>query len=107
MKNTTAQSGTVEKTIKEVFAKDMKIDQFITHLRKDKNIIIGCDNGELKVNANKKDMTDDIIRELRSRKTEIVSFFETFNNSNGGSQLIPLANQQEYYALSPAQRRMY
>jgi hypothetical protein len=85
---------------------DVTIDEYITSLRKKNNITVAVENGELSIRGPKKDLTKEIIEGIRGRKTDILDFFaKVYNRSETFS--IPPAGEQEYYALSSAQKRLF
>ncbi len=84
----------------------MKIDEYITSLRKDKNIIIAFENGEVKIKATKGTLTKEIIEEIKGKKSEILEFFKSVSENNK-YVAIPKAEKKEYYQLSSAQKRLF
>ncbi|MCW3466086.1 non-ribosomal peptide synthetase [Chitinophaga nivalis] len=83
----------------------MRIDEYITSLRKEHNIILTVDKDEVKIKADKEVLSKEIITEIKARKPEIVAFFEKVNSS--GVTVIPRAPHQPTYHLSAAQQRLY
>lgn len=84
----------------------MKIDEYLTALRKKHNIAIGVDGDTLKVQANQSDLTNEIIAEIKGRKEEILKFFLDMTAKEKYSS-IDRAIDKKYYELSPAQQRLY
>ncbi|HYE53804.1 MAG TPA: amino acid adenylation domain-containing protein, partial [Chitinophagaceae bacterium] len=84
----------------------MRIDEYITSLRKEHNIIVTSDNGELKIKAKQGSLTSEIVDDIRSRKPQIIDFFRTIGDSRQ-MQAIPPAPPKSWYRLSAAQRRLY
>lgn len=84
----------------------MKIQDYISELRRSKNVIVTVADGELKISGNKEALTPDLIAELKSKKAEILSFFKSLQGYELGIE-IPKAAQQDYYPLSSAQKRLY
>jgi len=82
----------------------MKIDEYITALRKNTNIIVSISNDDLKIRAPKSALTKEIVEDIRARKTEIINFFKTIN---GNTSAIPQASEKRYYKSSSAQKRLY
>ncbi|MEW7292228.1 amino acid adenylation domain-containing protein [Aquimarina sp. 2304DJ70-9] len=82
----------------------MKIDKYISDLRNHKGIIINVKDGELKIKASQDDLTPEIINEIKVRKSEIISFFESVSKEK---ELITPVEEQEHYAISHAQRRLW
>ncbi len=82
----------------------MRIDRYISDLRNQKNIIINVKDGELKIKASEDDLTPKIINEIKERKKEIISFFKSVNKEK---ELITPVEEQEHYAISHAQRRLW
>lgn len=60
---------------------------------------------QLKISGSRQYLSPDILEEIKDRKADIISYLEghTFQKHNG----IPLIEEQEYYAASHAQRRMW
>ncbi len=84
----------------------MKADEFITRLRKEHNIIVTSENGELKVKGDPKSLVPEIMNQLKERKAAIAEFFATIKTGSK-QQSIPAAPQREYYDLSETQKRIY
>lgn len=84
----------------------MKIDEYITHLRKDKNIIVSVRDGELKIRAAREALTENILEEIRRKKPEILDFFKSVQVSTKSVE-IDRAGAKAYYSLSSVQQRLY
>lgn len=84
----------------------MRIDEFITQLRKNNGIIIQVIDQEIKIRASNEQLTPAIIAEIKSRKEEILSFFSGIKEKSR-LYAIPKAMDKPYYGLSSAQKRMY
>ncbi|MBL7726841.1 MAG: amino acid adenylation domain-containing protein, partial [Dinghuibacter sp.] len=84
----------------------MKIDQYLTGLRKDKNIWVTVDNGNLLIRADEDVLTEDIIADIRSKKEEIVHFFHSVKPVAAGAEVERVADSP-FYPLSSAQKRLY
>ena len=84
----------------------MRIDEFITSLRKNNQIIISVHEDELKIKAAQGALTQDIIERIRERKTEILDFYKSIN-ADGKTFSIHPATQNPWYHLSSAQKRLY
>ncbi|GAA4278251.1 non-ribosomal peptide synthetase [Aquimarina mytili] len=82
----------------------MRIDRYISDLRNHKNIIINVKDGELKIKASENDLTPKVINEIKDRKEEIISFFKSVTKERA---LITPVKEQEHYAISHAQRRLW
>ena len=82
----------------------MKIDQYISDLRNTKNVIINVVDGNLKIKASENDLTQEIINEIKSKKEEILQFF---NGVNVLKKEIAQVGEQDHYSLSHAQRRLW
>ncbi|UII33616.1 amino acid adenylation domain-containing protein [Fulvivirga ulvae] len=83
----------------------MKIDEYISSLRH-KSIIVSVQDGNLAVKGADGAVTPEIIEELRSKKLEILEFFNAVKK-NRGTELIPQANIQDHYPLSRGQVRLW
>ncbi|MBL6446394.1 amino acid adenylation domain-containing protein [Fulvivirga sp. 29W222] len=83
----------------------MKIDEYISSLRH-KNVIVSVQDGNLAVKGADGAVTPEIIEELRSKKLEILEFFNAVKK-NRGTELIPQANTQDHYPLSRGQMRLW
>lgn len=84
----------------------MRIDEFITRLRKEHNIIIAVQQGEVKIKAPREALTAAIIEEIKQKKPAILEFYKTIDEG-AGSMLIKQAEAKDYYQLSFAQQRLY
>jgi amino acid adenylation domain-containing protein len=84
----------------------MRIDEYITSLRKNNNIIITCQNEELKIKAAQESLSKDLIDDIRARKTEILEFFRAANKKSKPVAIKP-AGKKNCYRLSSAQKRLY
>lgn len=84
----------------------MKIDEYITNLRKEHKISLVVEGDELKIQGQKKNLTPEIIAGLKERKPEILAFFKNINQKQGFST-IEKAPEKSSYPLSPAQKRLY
>lgn len=84
----------------------MRIDEYITHLRKNNNIIVAVQDNELKIKGTREALTKDIIEELRKKKPEILEFFRSIGTKTKATGIQP-AGQKAYYDLSFAQQRLY
>jgi len=83
----------------------MKADEFITWLRKEHNILLLAENGELKVKGDAKSLTPHIIEQIKSRKSEMLDFFAAVKPAI--SQNIQAAPVKVAYELSAAQQRIF
>lgn len=84
----------------------MKIDEFITRLRKEHNIIITVQGNELKIMADKEVLTNNIIGEIKDKKSEILRFFKAVT-SGGNPSTIRRLVEKAHYQLSSVQQRLY
>jgi iturin family lipopeptide synthetase A len=84
----------------------MRIDEYITHLRKNNNIIVAVQDNELKIKGAREALTKDIIEELRRKKPEILDFFRSIGTNTKASQIQP-AGRKDQYNLSFSQQRLY
>lgn len=84
----------------------MRIDEYITHLRKNNNIIVAVQDNELKIKGAREALTKDIIEELRIKKPEILEFFRSIGTNTKAPQIQPAA-KKAHYNLSFAQQRLY
>lgn len=82
----------------------MKIDEYITGLRNNNNIIVTVLNDKLRIKASQKDLTNEILEDIKAKKNEILTFFETIDKKK--TEIEPVA-KQEHYNLSHAQRRLW
>jgi natural product biosynthesis luciferase-like monooxygenase protein len=83
----------------------MRIDEYITSLRKNNNIIIQVSDDELKIKAPKEALTKEIVEDIRRRKPEILGFFKNVNRKD--NVVIEAAQQKEFYKLTSAQKRLF
>ncbi|MDW3192234.1 MAG: amino acid adenylation domain-containing protein [Cytophagales bacterium] len=83
----------------------MKIEQFISKLNA-LELSLAVSDGELKIRGKKTSLTSDILAEIKSRKPEILAFYDRVQSS---SDYLPLmrAKEKTAYVLSSAQRRLY
>lgn len=84
----------------------MRIDEYITRLRKNNNIIVAVQDNELKIKGAREALTKDIIEELKKKKPEILEFFRSIGTNTKATGIEP-AGQKAYYDLSFAQQRLY
>jgi tyrocidine synthetase-3 len=84
----------------------MKIDDYISDLRNNKNIIIAVLNDEIKIRGNKEALNQELIAEIKSKKGEILAYFKSLKGYELAEQ-IPKAPEADYFGLSSAQRRLY
>lgn len=84
----------------------MRIDEYITNLRKVNQITIHVVDQVLKLKAPDHALTPQLIEEIKAKKAEILEFF---SKANTGDKLsaIPAAAIKSSYVLSAAQKRMY
>ncbi|MBL6448411.1 hypothetical protein JMN32_19010, partial [Fulvivirga sp. 29W222] len=83
----------------------MTIEKFINELSA-KGISFSFVDKEVKVKGDHNLLTNDVIREIKSRKDELQKFFSNFNQQvNVGH--IPPAPEQLNYPLTSAQKRLY
>ena len=83
----------------------MSVVDFITGLKKN-GIKIKLVDNQLKIKANKESLSEEILSELKDRKTEIINFLKQYTNNRDFSK-IRNVEKKEYYHLSPAQKRMF
>lgn len=83
----------------------MRIDEYITSLRKKYNIVVTIDHDEIKITGLKENLQEEIIAELKRRKDEILKFFRSVRKK----QIFDIikAESKECYRLSSAQKRLY
>ncbi|MEO5564443.1 MAG: condensation domain-containing protein, partial [Chitinophagaceae bacterium] len=84
----------------------MRIDQYITGLRKRHNIIITVDNDVVKIQTTQGVVDKQIVEEIRSRKMEILTFFKKAVR-NKTNTVIPRVEENYFYPVSSAQKRLY
>jgi tyrocidine synthetase-3 len=82
-----------------------KIDNFLFDLRKEKNIFVGVDNGQLAISGAKNLLIPALVDEIKSRKEEILEYFESQKEHRAIT--VPRTTEKEKYALSSAQKRVY
>ncbi|ELR68117.1 Long-chain-fatty-acid--CoA ligase [Fulvivirga imtechensis AK7] len=83
----------------------MKIGKFLFNLRREKNISITVENGQLSVLGARQFLDEELINQIKSRKQEILSYLESQKEHNNIS--IPSSDTKEKYVLSSAQKRVY
>lgn len=84
----------------------MRIDEYITRLRKENNIVISVADNDVKVRGDKAALTQEIIASIRRRKPEILDFFSSVSSS----ELAPpvrITSGTGSYRLSAVQKRLY
>ena len=74
---------------------------------KELNIDIKVEDGNLKLSFPKDFNSDRILEELKSRKSEIISYITLKSGNGKAHRSIPKIEKQKYYALSAAQKRLY
>jgi amino acid adenylation domain-containing protein len=84
----------------------MRTDEYITHLRKKHNIQVTFNKGELKIKAEKEALTKEIVEDIKTRKKELIQFFETVEEGTN-SHTIPVADKRNEYPLSSVQKRLH
>jgi amino acid adenylation domain-containing protein len=84
----------------------MRTDEYITHLRKKHNIQVTFHKGELKIKAEKEALTKQIVEDIKTRKKELIRFFETIEEGTN-SHTIPLSGKRNDYPLSSVQKRLH
>jgi amino acid adenylation domain-containing protein len=82
----------------------MRIDEYITGLRNNNNIIISISGDKLDIVASKDDLTEEIIEEIKTKKEDILAFFDLLNSNR---EEIKPVSIKEHYPLSNAQRRLW
>ena len=75
-------------------------------LRKEKNIVVASEGGNLQIKANPKALTKEIVNEIKSRKKEILDFYRD-TEAKGIFFSIPKSSNKSYYKLSTSQKRIY
>ena len=83
----------------------MTIDEYIIDLRH-KNIILSVQENNIAIRDPYESLTPDIVAEIKSKKGEILAFFNIVKN-NKGFEYIKLAPIQEHYPLSKGQMRLW
>ena len=81
------------------------IPELLTELEK-RNIIIKSKNGNIEIFDPYNNLNEELISHMKMRKTEIIEFFEIYQQSNT-YRPIPFAEKKEYYELSSMQKRLY
>lgn len=81
----------------------MSIDEYITMLRKNHGILVSYKEGNIKIKS-KNGISDEILKELKTKKEKIVDFFNSLNQQK--SEIIPV-KKQRHYPLSHSQRRLW
>ncbi|WP_075342512.1 non-ribosomal peptide synthetase [Tenacibaculum agarivorans] len=84
----------------------MKIIEYISYLRKEKNILITVNDNDIKIRGDKDALTKEIIAEIKTRKEEILAYFQSLNEYEQEKN-ISIAEEKELYTLSSAQKRLY
>ncbi|MDW3192769.1 MAG: amino acid adenylation domain-containing protein [Cytophagales bacterium] len=84
----------------------MSIHELINDLRK-ADIMLELSEGELSLDAPKGKIDDVLLKQLRSRKSELIEFLQEANESKEALRSIPVTEDQPYYPLSHAQRRLW
>ncbi|GAB5525199.1 MAG: hypothetical protein Roseis2KO_30710 [Roseivirga sp.] len=82
----------------------MSIADFILDLRRDHNVVVSFENGELKVRAPQQNLNREVIAELRSKKEELIDFFRSLESTD---EVIVPVSDKAYYRASSAQKRLY
>ena len=82
----------------------MRVDEYITALRKDHNIIVVVDQGKLKVKGSKENLTETLLQGIKQRKEEIIRFF---SQATTRISTIQPVKEQPHYPISYAQRRLW
>ena len=83
----------------------MKIDKFLFNLRREKNIAITVENGQLSVGGGRQWLDKELVNLIKSKKSEIVDYLESQKDIQQLS--IPSSEVKERYALSSVQKRLY
>ncbi|MBL0743064.1 condensation domain-containing protein [Chryseolinea lacunae] len=73
---------------------------------RESQVVVRCVDNNLNVTALGGKVPETLLADLRARKFEIVAYLNA-GSHNDDFQNIPLAAKQEYYDVSPAQRRMW
>jgi len=84
----------------------MRIEEYVTDLRKRKDVIITVNNEEVKISGNKQALTAELIEEIRSRKSELLEYFDAINKRRLAATIAKL-DPAPHYQLSLAQRRLF
>ena len=83
----------------------MRIDKFLFNLRKEKNISIAAENGQLSVLGTKQSLDKNLVSIIKSRKQDIINYLESQKEIQ--QIFVPSSEVKERYALSSAQKRLY
>jgi amino acid adenylation domain-containing protein len=84
----------------------MKIDEYITRLRKENNIVISVADNDVKVRGDKAALTQEIIAAIRRRKPEIIDFFSSVH-AKEATPPVSITSGTGTYRLSAVQKRLY
>jgi iturin family lipopeptide synthetase B len=84
----------------------MNIYKYISNLKEQHNIVITADGEDLKIQAPREALTNEMIEEIRARKSEMIDFFKTIHWQETHSAISP-AEKKQYYPLSSVQQRLY
>lgn len=82
----------------------MSIADYILDLRRDHNVVVSFENGELKVRAPKQSLNKEVIEELKSKKEELIHFFMSIDTTD--EVIVPVSGKA-FYKASSAQKRLY
>jgi tyrocidine synthetase-3 len=82
-----------------------KTEDFLFNLRREKNISITVDNGQLSLLGSKKSLDPSLIEEIKLRKQEILKYFES--QQKYSLITVPYSEKRDKYALSSAQKRVF
>ena len=82
------------------------IEGYLLDLKKHHKIVLSLSEGELKLRGEEENITPGILEDIRSRKSDILSFLESIEKGKNGEE-IPKADVKPSYALSSAQQRVY
>jgi hypothetical protein len=75
-------------------------------LLKKNNISVTLNNGDLKVKFNGEKLPDEILKELKERKSELLAYLQNLRNGPTQSEIDVLPPQADY-VLSSSQRRIW
>nr|WP_295869892.1 non-ribosomal peptide synthetase [uncultured Chitinophaga sp.] len=84
----------------------MSIDEYISRLRTENNIIISVADNNIKVRGDKAALTQEIMASIRSRKPEILDFFSSVLPGAQPAP-VPVTAGAGPYQLSAVQKRLY
>jgi amino acid adenylation domain-containing protein len=84
----------------------MKIDEYITRLRKENNIVISVADNDVKVRADEGSLTQEIIAAIRQRKPEILDFFSAARSAKPDIP-VRIVSGDGCYRLSSVQKRLF